>query len=204
MTVIHRGIRIALLLSSGVAWVLSAPGVARPGNPVLAHPAPGTTLIRFGQVDTGVYRGSKPKTDTDFRFLQSKHIRYILDARFLPFLAAPEGKKARQYGMVFLTSPISGSPLPPSQKHVERILLILHDKRYHPIYFHCDLGRDRTSLLAALYRMYFLGESQQAAWREMKYYGFKDSWTLRGLKTYFFKHPQPSPGLLAAADIGYK
>src|SRR5437868_1424446 len=126
----------------------------------LGHPAPGLTIIRFGQVDVGVYRGSKPKTAADFRFLQSKHIRYILDARFLPFLAEPEAKQARRYGMRFITCPMNGSPIAPSEKHVNRILLLLRDKHHQPIYFHCDLGRDRTSLIAALYKMYFLGMSK--------------------------------------------
>jgi protein-tyrosine phosphatase len=165
----------------------------------LRHPAPGTAIIRFGQVDTGVYRGSKPENDADFRFLKSKHVRYILDARFLPFLAAPEARRARKYGMTFISSPMNGSPVAPSEQHVNRILLILRNKRYWPIYFHCDLGRDRTSLIAALYKMYFLHVSKQAAWEDMKYYGFKDSWTLRGLKEYFEKHSTPSPSLVAAA-----
>jgi Tyrosine phosphatase family len=168
-------------------------------NIIADHPAPGTSIIRFGEVDAGVYRGSKPHTDADFRFLQSKHIHYILDIRFLPLLAAPEARKAREYGIGFLTSPMNGSPIPPSERHVNRILLILRDKRYHDIYFHCDLGRDRTSLIAGLYEMYFLGRSKQAAWEEMKQYGFKDSWTLAGLKSYFEKHPKPSPELLAEA-----
>jgi rhodanese-related sulfurtransferase len=150
-------------------------------------------------VDAGVYRGSKPHTDADFQFLRSKHIHAILDIRFLPLFAAPEARKARQYGMIFLTSPMNGSPIPPSEDHFNRILLMLRDKRYRPIYFHCDLGRDRTSLIAALYEMYFLNRSRAAAWRDMKHYGFKESWNLRGLKIYFDKHPKPSPQLMEAA-----
>src|SRR5690349_11700830 len=43
------------------------------------HPPPGTTIVRFGEVAPGIYRGSNPHTDADFRFLRSKHIRYDLD-----------------------------------------------------------------------------------------------------------------------------
>lgn len=190
------------MLSAAVLLVVGNLGLARanliPRNP-RDHPAPGTTIIRFGRVDAGVYRGSKPHSEADFRFLQSKHIRYILDIRFLPFLTGPEKRMAKQYGISFLTSPMNGSPVSPSEKHVDRILLILRDRRYRGVYFHCDLGRDRTSLIAALYEMYFLGMSKDAAWREMKSYGFKDDWTLRGLKDYFEKHAKPSPELLAAA-----
>src|SRR5205085_7398713 len=76
-----------------------------PGDPRPHHPAPGTSIVRFTQVDVAVYRGSTPKTDADFRFLQSKHIKYILELKFLPFLTRPEVRKARTYGMLFLSVP---------------------------------------------------------------------------------------------------
>jgi hypothetical protein len=117
-------------------------------------------------VDVTVYGGSTPKTDADFRFLQSKHIRYIWEINFLPFLTGPEVRKARTYGMVFLSVPVNASPVAPSEKHVNRILLTLRDRRYQPIYFHCDIGRDRTSLIGALYKMYFLGMSRSSLERD--------------------------------------
>jgi Tyrosine phosphatase family len=169
-----------------------------PGDPRPQHPAPGTSIVHFTQVDVAVYRGSTPKTDADFRFLQAKHIRYIVGAKFLPFLTGREVRKARTYGMVFLSVPMNASPVAPSEKHVNHVLLTLRDKRYQPIYFHCDIGRDRSSLIGALYKMYFLGVSQEAAWKEMNCDGFKNSWTLHGLKAYLEKHSEPSPTLMAA------
>jgi protein tyrosine/serine phosphatase len=153
-----------------------------------------TTLVRFGQVDEGVYKGSKPRTDADFRFLQSRHIKYIVDLQFLPLLDRSERKMAKRYGMVFIAARINASPVSPSQEHVETILAILRNKRYHPIYFHCALGRDRTNLIAALYKMYFLGMSQQNALRYMNESGYKDGWVRDGLKRYLREHPAPSPG----------
>ncbi len=70
----------ALLVASNLA--IADKNVSRLGP--ADHPTPGTTIVRFGEVAPGVYRGSKPHTDADFRFLQSKHIRYDLDIRFLP------------------------------------------------------------------------------------------------------------------------
>jgi protein-tyrosine phosphatase len=157
------------------------------------HPAPGTSIIRFGRVDAGVYKGSKPKTDADFRFLQSLHIQYIVNLEFLPFLSETEEKKAAKYGIKFIDRTINGSPVAPSEKHVDLILSTLRDKRYHPVYFHCALGRDRTSLITALYQNYYLGVSRENAWRGMLASGFKDSWSLRGLKVYFEKHSRGKP-----------
>jgi hypothetical protein len=154
------------------------------------HPAPRTKIVHFSEVDDGVYKGSKPKNDADFRYLQSKHIRYILNLNFLPLFSIEERRKARKYNIVYLRVPMNASPVPPSEEHVAEALRILGDKRFHPIYFHCELGRDRTSLIAALYRMYFRGMSQQDAWKEMKADGYKDWWGIHGLKSYFEKHPK--------------
>ena len=166
-----------------------------PDDPSHQHPAPGASIVRFGQVDEGVYKGSRPKNDADFKFLQSKSIKTILELKFLPFLDRAEKRKANRYGIIFKTALMNASPFAPSEKHVDQILRILRDKRYQPIYFHCDIGRDRTSLIAGLYRIYFRGMSPQEAWQDMTHFGFKDSWTLRGLKRYFEKHPRRPPSL---------
>jgi hypothetical protein len=47
--------------------------------------------------------------------------------------------------------------------------------------------------------MYFGGLASQDALQEMKEYGFKDSWTLLGLKKYLMKHPKP-PAALASVS----
>jgi protein-tyrosine phosphatase len=172
-----------------VSAVLDRPDASR------AQSAAGTTLVHFGQVDDGVYKGSRPKTNADFEFLQSRHIKYIVDLQFLPFLHWSEQKKAKRYDIEFIPARMNASPVSPSQQHVEAIMAILRDKRYQPVYFHCALGRDRTSVIAALYKMYFLGMSQQDARQYMLESGYKVSWVRSGLARYLKKHPTPSPAL---------
>jgi hypothetical protein len=153
------------------------------------HPAPGTSIIHFAQIDEGIYKGSKPKNDADYRFLRSKHIRYIIDLKFFPVLYRLEKSKAKEYGITVIPATINASPIPPSEKHVRKILCLLSDKRLRPIYFHCSVGRDRTSLIATLYKVYFLGFPRDKAWHEMRdEFGFKDDWTLRGLRVYLQRH----------------
>jgi hypothetical protein len=154
------------------------------------HPAPGTHMVRFQELDEGVYKGSKPKTAADYEFLQSKGVKYIVDLKFFPWLNNFEKRRAKKYGMTLLTGTISASPMVPSKKHVDAVLCLLRDKRYHPIYIHCDLGRDRAMLIVGLYEMYYHDKSKEDAYKEMKYYGFKDDWTLSGLKSYFESHSQ--------------
>ena len=157
-------------------------------NPSRVHPAPGTSIRRFAQIDDGVYKGSKPKTEADFRFLQSKNIKYIVDLKFFPLIYRLEKKKAKRYGMIVIPATINASPIAPSEEHVNHILCLLSDKQLRPIYFHCDVGRDRTSLIATLYKIYFRGLPPQDALEVMKHFGFKDDWTLRGLRAYLQKH----------------
>jgi hypothetical protein len=158
------------------------------------HPAhssrAGYAIVRFYELDEGVYKGSKPKTDADYEFLQSKGIKYMVNLKFFPWLNTWEKRRAKKYGITLLTGTISASPMVPSEKHVNAVLCLLRDKRYHPIYIHCDLGRDRAMLIAGLYEMYYKGKSKEDAYKQMKYYGLKDDWTLRGLKSYFEKHSQ--------------
>jgi protein tyrosine/serine phosphatase len=166
----------------------------------------GSTLNHFGEVDNGVYKGSKPKSDSDYEFLQSLHVKYIVDLQVFPLLGRPERQKAKKYGITVIPGIMNASPFSPSEKHVDNILAILRDKRNHPIYFHCKLGRDRTAVIAALYKMYFLGMSPEDAEQYLRDvgYGFKFGCVRSGLTRYLRKHPTPPPELAAASAAGSK
>ncbi len=182
----------AFVLFTAVLWASPAP------TPV--HPAPGTTLVRFAKVDEGVYRGSPPRNQADFRFLKEHGVKFIVNLHFLPSLDRKEKAEATRQGLTYIPVFIQASALEPSEKSVDRALAAIRARRHQGVYFHCILGRDRTSLISALYKMYFLGEPQQSAWRnDMLAFGFRCGWTLRGLKTYFYKHPKPPAALLDAS-----
>jgi hypothetical protein len=192
----------AVLLFLGAALALSQDRSA--DTPDLAHKltAAGSQLKYFGSVDDGVYKGSRPKSDADYRFLQSLHVKYIVDLQVLPLMTLPERRKARQYGITLIPGIMNASPISPSEKHIDKILAILHDERYHPIYFHCKFGRDRTSVIAALYKMYFQGMSPEEAMQYLREsgYGFKYGWLRSGLTRYIKKHPTPPADLLSASQ----
>lgn len=161
--------------------------------------AVGSKLKYFGLVDDGVYKGSAPTSDADYRLLQSLHVRYIVDLQILPWRSPLEQRKAKLYGITVLPGNMNASPFPPSEKHIAKILAILRDERYHPVYFHCRLGRDRTSVIAALYKMYFLGMPPQEAMQYLRElgYGFKYGWLRSGLTRYVKTHPTPPANLLS-------
>ena len=158
----------------------------------------GSKLKYFGAVDVGVYKGSRPKSDADYQFLQSLNVKYIVDLQVIPFMSLPEKRKAKKYGITVITGTMNASPISPSEKHVKKIMAILRDERYHPVYFHCKLGRDRTAIIAALYKMYFLGMPPQEAEQYLRQsgYGFKYGWLRSGLTRYLKNHPTLAPDSL--------
>jgi protein tyrosine/serine phosphatase len=175
---------------------VTAPLVASEGTAAASkHPAPGTRLVHFAEIDDGVYKGSAPRSDADFRFLQSKHIKNIVVLHFWPVLPGFEKRKARAYGITVIPIFLQASPLEPSETRVTRILALMRNKRYQPIYVHCTLGRDRTSLMAALYRLYFLGMPKSEAREYMDENGFKNPLLVGGLRRYLEHHLTIPPGL---------
>jgi hypothetical protein len=154
---------LVILLAVGCRSVVQSPIRTNAPDIRRIHPAPGTNIVRFQQADDGVFKGSKPKTAADYQFLRAKGIKYIVDLKYFPWINNWEKRKARNYGMTMLTGTISVSPMVPSEKRVNAVLCLLHDKRYHPIYVHCDLGRDRAMLIVGLYEMYYNGKSKEEA-----------------------------------------
>jgi len=192
---------LALLLFLGA---LPAPGqvVAAVDDSSGELTAAGSKLKHFAPVDVGVYKGSRPKGDADYRFLQSLHVKYIVDLQVFPFMSVLEKRKAKKYGITVIPGIMNASPISPSEKHIDAILAILRDDRYHPIYFHCRFGRDRTNVIAALYRMYFLGMPPADATQYLHEsgYAFRFGWLRSGLTRYVKKHPTAPPGLLSASE----
>jgi protein-tyrosine phosphatase len=183
-----------ILLSAVVSFLLAvtisnaAAQATQPVDPKHDHPFPGTRITRFQKIEEGVYKGSEPKNDADYRFLQSQHIKYIVVLKFMPLLYRIEVHKARKYGILVIPVTMNASTFAPSEKHVRQVLCLLSDKRLRPVYFHCTVGRDRTALIATLYEIYFLGLPPEKAREEMNRFGFKNSWTLSGLSGYLQKH----------------
>jgi hypothetical protein len=72
-------------------------------------------------VDDGVYKGAKPTSDADYRFLQSLHVKYIVDLQFLPLMTRLERRKAKRYDITLIPGTMNASPFSPSEKHINKI-----------------------------------------------------------------------------------
>jgi protein tyrosine/serine phosphatase len=193
---------LALLLFGGI----SSPGQVLRAIDTSGLPreltAAGSKLKHFDVVDEGVYKGSAPRSDADYRFLQSIHVKYIVDLQVSPLMTIFERRKAKRYGIKVIPGIMNASPISPSEKHIAKILATLRDERFHPIYFHCKFGRDRTNVIAALYKMYFQGMPPEEAPKYLRDsgYGYTFGWLRSGLTRYVKRHPTPPAGLLSTAE----
>src|SRR6201982_649667 len=115
LSALIHALGLALLMHRLAAQTLSVM------DPAHEHPAPGTKLTRFEKIDDGVYKCSEPKNDADYRFLQSKNIKYIVAMKFLPLIDRLEVRKARRYGILVIPVTMNASIFPPSEKHIRRI-----------------------------------------------------------------------------------
>lgn len=131
-------------------------------------------IIRFMQVDHGVFRGGQPETEADYDYLQALGIKTIVNFR-TGSSVEKERKLAQGRGITFIHAPISGIKtilLPPKKSVVARAMSALTDPALQPIFFHCHKGKDRSGYIGALYRVLVQNWVPRKAADEMYRMGF--------------------------------
>jgi protein tyrosine/serine phosphatase len=122
---------------------------------------------RFGVVSDGLYRGGQPSAH-HLELLRALGVETIVDLRHGG--VAAEVAEARRLGMRVVRFPFSGLVVADRQFLAGVVAAIRSGGR---VYVHCREGRDRTSLVVALYRVLVDGWAQRVAWqREAVDYGY--------------------------------
>ncbi len=136
------------------------------------------------EVDKGLWRGSQPKTEDDFRQLKKMGIKVIVNIQ-RPDDKSVEAEKAlaEKYGIEFSHLPLVATGYP-DDKEMNLIFKEIEDRENYPVYFHCTLGRDRTGLVAALYRVFVQHWTAAKAYKEWTDMGFSSKF-LVNLDKYF-------------------
>jgi hypothetical protein len=158
-------------------------------------------ICNFHKVDKDLYRGGRP-TCLGLAKLESLGIRTFIDLGGAQARIHHCKGGAESLGMRFIRIKIS----------VPRIYLTgVSDKQLRdlfsamkaspkPIFVSCSLGRDRTGMVVALYRMKRGEMSFEEAWQEAVYYGYRPRF--RGLRNALDRYqdwrelgqlPAPSP-----------
>lgn len=141
--------------------------------------------FRIQRLDNGIYYGSAPRDDEDFAALQRCGVTRIVDIRTFKVVAsAIEQRRAEKFGMTYHRIPTGFFPcrtgtVPEIMSHLDR-------PRCGSVFFHCNLGSDRTGMLVAIYRTEKFGWDPQAAFATWKSDQFNDK--LEGLDRYFWTH----------------
>jgi protein tyrosine/serine phosphatase len=162
-----RALPVALLLA------LAAPAYAQ--VPVAADPRRALVMLagadgplRFGIVRDGLYRGGQP-TARHLELLHQLGVETVIDLR--RGSTKEEEAVARRLGMRFLRFPFYGI-FGADRQFLARVVEAIRDGGR--VYVHCEVGRDRTSLVVALYRVLVEGWDPAVAWqREAVAYGYR-------------------------------
>src|SRR5690349_16803011 len=120
---------------------------------------------RFAAVEPGLYRGGQP-TARQLGWLRELGVGTVISLRSEDTHAVKaEADVARALGMRFVHVPFSGVSTPePALLH--RVVDAMRDTGAGAVYVHCHVGRDRTSLVVALYRVWVDHWSAEDAWQK--------------------------------------
>ncbi len=142
----------------------------------------GADIQRFKQVDKQVFRGDQPDTIEDYQQLAKIGVRTIVNLRNDNSVRT-EVHLANSVGIKVIHFPMSTFTFP-SPFYIGDILATLADPKNHPVFYHCQYGKDRTGLISALYRVHFQNWPKREAYSEMISMGFSP--LLINFRSYFF------------------
>jgi protein tyrosine/serine phosphatase len=112
-----------------------------------------------------LYRGGQPE-ELDLEHLRELGVSTIIDLRREDIgTRRSERASAEALGLQFLDFPFYGV-FGAEQEFLEKILVQMARTGEGGVYVHCKNGRDRTSLLVALYRVAYQGWDIDRAWEE--------------------------------------
>ncbi len=172
-----------MLNSCRVSWAIAA-------LTLLCQSCLGADFRRQGRclaiyrLDEGIYFGAAPKNAADFVQLKRLGVKHVIDVRtFLRCEGAIERWRANRSGMTYRRIPIGYFPT--KTGNVPKFLAQLDPVACGPIYFHCNLGRDRAGMLVAIYRTGRLGWDACKAWNAWNSNRFNSA--LKDLDRYFWQ-----------------
>ena len=138
--------------------------IGRTGDPAKNIQVPG--VLNAASFSPTLYRGAQP-TSEGFAGLHKLGIDIVVDFRDEPSEIKLEKKSVESQGMRFVSVPWRGESLPTSDQLVT-FFKLLHDNPDKKIFIHCEYGKDRTGVMAALYRIAVEHWSADQSIAEMK------------------------------------
>ena len=136
--------------------------------------------FNFGVVEPkNVYRSRQP--DGEFlEYLKNRRvIKTILCLKIEEDKAfVLEREFCKNNGIAFVQLPIKSWRRWPEPEEIKDFFKILDDPANYPVLFHCQRGKDRTSAIAAIYRLKYQKWTMEKALAEMNKWGANWYWRL--------------------------
>jgi len=127
-------------------------------------------LKNVGRVSPMIFRGAQPAPE-GYTTLKKMGIRTVLNLR----TSGSEKKQVEAAGMRSVEISIKMS-VDVTREKIDRIVAIMADPANQPVFVHCKLGKDRTGIVVAAYRMKVEGWPLNLAESEMESFGFNGIW----------------------------
>jgi protein tyrosine/serine phosphatase len=145
-------------------------------------------IENFGRINENYYRGAQPKKN-DYADLVALGVKSVIDLQREG--VADQPAMVESLGLRFYRIGLS-SKSKPSSEDVARFLAIVNDPANQPVFVHCHVGRHRTGVMTAIYRLAHDGWTADRAYAEMKQYKFEKGF-LQGffhseLKNYLYDY----------------
>jgi protein tyrosine/serine phosphatase len=145
---------------------VSLPEGARISEKIFGLPG----LSNVGRVSSGIYRGAQPERE-GYATLKNMGIRTVVNLRS----QHSEREEVKAAGMRSVEIPINAFKGLNSEV-INKVINVMTNPEYQPVFIHCKLGEDRTGTFVAIYRMELEGWTVSEAETEMQAFGFNDIW----------------------------
>ncbi len=128
---------------------------------------------------------SQPENEKDYLFLKKLGIKTIINLRS-DSSVVESANMATRLGLKQINIPLNTQTTSPEYKAaVKQFFEIVSDPQAPPILFHCRYGKDRTGLMAAMYRVFKQQMTPKNAFTEWRGLGLSDEWGTK-IQDYFW------------------
>ena len=147
-------------------------------SPIRSVPAEKIEIVgvpNAGKVDDQLYRGAQPHLHS-LTLLKEMGITTIVDLRAEDAgMRDLEKKEADRLGVRFVSIPVGGWSNP-TNIEIAQFLSLFEGQSHEKVFVHCRLGKDRSGVFVAAYRIAIQKWTPEQAINEMYSFGFNAFW----------------------------
>ncbi len=122
-------------------------------------------IDNLAQINPSLYRGAQP-TKKGFVNLKKLGVKTIINLRS----SHSDENECKGFGFKYYHIKVNPVKTPESSQ-IRQFIEIATTPENQPVFFHCQLGKDRTGMMCAIYRILCDGWSNEEALSEMDYFG---------------------------------